>query len=95
MSVREIEVAVARLTPEELGRFAEWFERYMADEWDRQIEADAKAGRLDALIHAAEADIAGVAGVVPTPERSATASQTGGRDDPSHPENPGSIADSG
>lgn len=58
MSIQEIEAAVARLTPDELGRFAEWFEQYRADEWDRQIEADAQAGRLDTLIREAEADIA-------------------------------------
>jgi hypothetical protein len=27
--------------------FAEWFAELQADRWDRQIEEDAKAGRLD------------------------------------------------
>lgn len=58
MSAPEIESAVARMTPDELSRFAKWFEQYRADEWDRQIEADAQVGRLDALIREAEDDIA-------------------------------------
>ena len=58
MSLQELETAVTKLSPDELARFAEWLEAYRADEWDRQIEADAKAGRLDALVREAEADIA-------------------------------------
>ena len=46
------------LSPDEFAQFAEWFEEYNADEWARQIEADAKAGRLDGLIREAEDDIA-------------------------------------
>ena len=57
MSVQELENAVARLSPDEFAQFAEWFEQYKADEWDRQIEADAKTGRLDGLIREAEDDI--------------------------------------
>ena len=49
MSVEELEAAVTQLSPDELARFADWLEDYRADEWDRQIEADAQAGRLDAL----------------------------------------------
>lgn len=56
MSVQELETAVTRLSPDELARFAEWFEEYRADEWDRQIEADAEAGRLDALGRQADED---------------------------------------
>ena len=58
MSVQELEAAVVRLKPDELARFTAWFEDYRADEWDRQIEADAKAGKLDGLLAEAEADIA-------------------------------------
>ena len=47
-----------RLSPDQLAALGEWFDAYRADEWDRQIEADAKAGRLDALISEAQADIA-------------------------------------
>lgn len=58
MSVQELETAVARLSPDELARFTEWFEEFKAEEWDRQIEADVEAGRLDSLIREAEDDIA-------------------------------------
>ena len=49
MSVQEIERAITQLPTPELSQFATWFEEYQADQWDRQIEADALAGRLDAL----------------------------------------------
>jgi hypothetical protein len=56
MSVQEIEVAVARLSAEELSRFSQWFEEYVAGQWDRQIEADILAGRFDAAGKRAEAE---------------------------------------
>ncbi|CAN5183656.1 hypothetical protein BH23GEM4_BH23GEM4_20350 [soil metagenome] len=56
MSIQELEVAVAQLDRDELARFAEWFEEYRADQWDRQIEADVAAGRLDALGRQADED---------------------------------------
>ena len=55
MSVRDLETAVAQLSKEELARFSQWFEEYVADEWDRQIEADTFAGRLDAAEKRAKA----------------------------------------
>jgi hypothetical protein len=45
----EIQSAVSHLPPEELVRFRKWFEQFDADSWDRQFEADVKAGRLDRL----------------------------------------------
>ncbi len=56
MSVKELEKAVARLSPEELAEFREWFYSFDTDEWDRQIARDAEAGKLDKL---AEEAIAG------------------------------------
>ena len=47
MSLQELETAVARLEPTDLTAFTHWFEEYLADAWDRQIEADVVAGRLD------------------------------------------------
>jgi hypothetical protein len=52
-TAEEIESAVLSLAPEELSRFRSWFEKFDADEWDRQWEEDATAGRLD---HLAEYD---------------------------------------
>ena len=54
MSVQEIEKAITQLPTLEISRLAAWFEEYQADLWDRQIEVDALAGRLDTL--GAEAD---------------------------------------
>ena len=56
MSVQDIETAVARLSKEELTQFSQWFEEYVADEWDRKIEADILAGRFDAAGKRAKAD---------------------------------------
>jgi hypothetical protein len=47
MSLGELESAVAQLPEADLALFAKWFEEYLADAWDRRIEADIKAGRLD------------------------------------------------
>ncbi|WFP65467.1 MULTISPECIES: hypothetical protein [unclassified Mesorhizobium] len=56
--LEQIEKSVAELNPEELKAFAAWFEALQADLWDKQIEADAKAGRLDKLVAEARAEIA-------------------------------------
>lgn len=56
MSVEELQAAVAQLPPEELNRFSAWFEEFLADLWDRQIEGDILAGRLDAAARLADED---------------------------------------
>ena len=48
-----VEQSVEQLPPAELAKFRRWYARFDADAWDAQIEADATAGKLDAL--AAEA----------------------------------------
>ena len=50
MSVEELESVVSRLSADELSRFSEWFEEFLALQWDRQIEQDVHSGRLDAAI---------------------------------------------
>jgi hypothetical protein len=47
MSVDELESVVSRLSSEELTRFSEWFEEFLATQWDQRIDADIRAGRLD------------------------------------------------
>ena len=47
--VEKIEEAVQALTREELSAFREWFRRYDSEEWDRQIEENVRAGKLDKL----------------------------------------------
>jgi len=56
MSVDELESAVSRLSRDDLARFSDWFENFIADQWDRQIEADIAAGRLDAAGKKADED---------------------------------------
>ena len=56
MSVQDLETAVTRLSQEELAHFSQWFEEYVADQWDRQIEADILAGRFEAAGKRAKAD---------------------------------------
>ena len=45
--VEEIEAAVKGLKDEDLARFRRWFAEFDAELWDRKIESDARAGRLD------------------------------------------------
>ncbi len=56
MSVLELEQAISQLPAEELSRLASWFEEFMADEWDNQIERDAVAGKFDKMNAKADAD---------------------------------------
>ena len=55
--VNEIERAVLQLTLAELDAFREWFAEFDAARWDRQLEGDVAAGRLDALAGEALADL--------------------------------------
>jgi len=47
--IDDLENQIKDLAPEELADFRKWFQEYDSDAWDRQIEADVKAGRLDSL----------------------------------------------
>ncbi len=47
--LERIEREIAALPAEELDRFRAWFAEFDAANWDAQIEADAKAGKLDRL----------------------------------------------
>ena len=50
MTVLEsIEAQVQTLSEKDLHEFRRWFQAWDADAWDRQIEADAQAGKLDAI----------------------------------------------
>lgn len=51
--VKTLEKEIRKLTRHELRSFREWFIEFDSDEWDRQIEGDIKAGKLDRI--AAEA----------------------------------------
>jgi hypothetical protein len=56
MSVEELENAITQLSPQEMATLAKWFDQYRADQWDRQIEADIRAGRLDDAGQQADVD---------------------------------------
>jgi len=55
-TVKEIQQAVAQLTQDQLAEFRAWYKEFDAAAWDRQIEEDIVAGKLDALADAAIAD---------------------------------------
>ncbi|MEZ6059454.1 MAG: hypothetical protein R3C19_03735 [Planctomycetaceae bacterium] len=56
MTLNELERSVARLPPDELARFRDWFHEFDSEQWDRQIENDANHGRLDRLAESAVAE---------------------------------------
>lgn len=56
-SLPEIEAAIMQLSEGEIQHLSNWLQQYLNDAWDRQIEADAKSGRLDQLIQRAKLDI--------------------------------------
>jgi hypothetical protein len=47
--IEVLERQVQDLSAEELAEFRRWFAAFDAEVWDRQFEADVKAGKLDAL----------------------------------------------
>ena len=55
-TVEKIEHALQQLRPEELAKFRRWFLEFDAAAWDAQIEADAAAGKFDALAEEALAE---------------------------------------
>ncbi len=46
-SLAEIKEAIQNLPAAEFAEIALWLQDVQEDQWDRQIEADAVAGRLD------------------------------------------------
>jgi hypothetical protein len=57
MSIEDIEKAVAGLPPDQYAEFRTWFEEFEADRFDRRIERDAQAGKLDRLADQAIDDL--------------------------------------
>lgn len=47
--LEKLEREIQRLGPEELATLRDWFRKYDAEAWDRQIEDDASGGRFDKL----------------------------------------------
>jgi hypothetical protein len=56
MSIQELESEVTQLSTADLAAFTQWFENFVADSWDKQLEADVAAGKLDHLAKQADAE---------------------------------------
>ncbi len=54
--LESIENQIKGLTPDDLERLRDWFAELDGELWDRQFEADVKAGKLDALAERALRD---------------------------------------
>lgn len=54
--VEELASEVQQLNRVELAAFRDWFRKYDSDEWDKEIEEDVLAGRLDNLANEAIAE---------------------------------------
>lgn len=54
--IQELEKHVQQLTRDELWTFDQWYQEFVADLWDEEIEQDMKAGRLDKLAEQALRD---------------------------------------
>jgi len=48
-TLNEIERAISQLSPQELAALRTWFAEFDSAVWDKQLETDVAAGRLDAL----------------------------------------------
>ena len=55
-NVEKLERQVKDLSSEELAAFRKWFLAYDWEVWDRQLEQDVAAGKLDALAEKALRD---------------------------------------
>lgn len=58
MSLVEIEKALQTLPVEDARKVAGWLQLYLDERWDKQIDGDIDAGRLDKLWEKAKTDIA-------------------------------------
>lgn len=49
-NIESIEKQIERMDDRAFAAFRAWFIEYDSAQWDRQIEADSNAGKLDALV---------------------------------------------
>lgn len=49
LNTQELKATVSKLSAGDLNEFTEWFEEFIAQQWDKQIESDILAGRLDQI----------------------------------------------
>jgi hypothetical protein len=50
MSVTEIQAAITELTSDDLADLMNWLDDYQPKLWDKQIDEDLQAGRLDKVL---------------------------------------------
>jgi hypothetical protein len=50
MSVKEIQAASTELTSDDFADLMNWLDDYQAKLWDKQIDEDLQAGRLDKIL---------------------------------------------
>ena len=55
-TVAEIENALRALPVQDARTVADWLQEYLDERWDRQIQQDAKSGKLDKLAEEALAE---------------------------------------
>jgi hypothetical protein len=55
VSIQELESKVAQLSEPDLSAFTHWFEDFISDSWDKQIESNIADGKLDHLGKQADA----------------------------------------
>jgi predicted NAD-dependent protein-ADP-ribosyltransferase YbiA (DUF1768 family) len=54
--IKALEAAVTALPPEDLAEFRRWFTEFDRARWNREIEQDMAAGKLDEFLAEAQAD---------------------------------------
>jgi hypothetical protein len=54
----EVESAIKQWPQSEIRDMAKWLQDYLDETWDREMEDDLAAGKLDRLMAKSEADIA-------------------------------------
>jgi hypothetical protein len=57
-TVDQIEAAISQLPPHDFARVRDWLLERDNQHWDKQMEEDSAAGRLDHLVQEIEGDIA-------------------------------------
>ena len=55
-AIEELKAAVINLPADKIFQFSQWFEEFMAERWDKKIEADILAGRLDKIAQQVDED---------------------------------------
>lgn len=56
-TIHEIEQAIRSLEPKDIATLRDWFAAFDAEVWDRQLEQDVAAGRLDRFAQEALRDL--------------------------------------